>query len=159
VGAAEGEEVAKELGEPRVVRLRRLGEGAAQTGLEAGLRGEEAVFLRGQGPVEEDKLDSGRKLMSRNGVERRDIPQEARAEGEESLVRSALRGEAETGNRIEGSVGRTLEENDGVLLERDLVRGAPLEAGVGQAVEEPSAEGTGDDASAKERSPVGLGDI
>ena len=29
VGAAEGEEVAKELGEQRVVRLRRLGEGAA----------------------------------------------------------------------------------------------------------------------------------
>jgi hypothetical protein len=49
--------------------------------------------------------------MARNGVERRSVPQEARAEGEERLVRSTIRGEAETGNHIEGSVGHTLEEN------------------------------------------------
>jgi hypothetical protein len=97
--------------------------------------------------------------MTRNCVKRRGIPQEARAEGEERLVRSALRGKAETGNRRKGAVGRTGKEDNRVLLERDLVRRAALKAGVGQAVEEPSAEGTGDDASAKEGTSFRLGDL
>ena len=38
------------------------------------------------------------------------------------------------------------------------MRGAPLEAGVVQAVEEPGTKGTGDNARTKEGSPVRLGD-
>jgi hypothetical protein len=92
--------------------------------------------------------------MSRNSVERRGVPQEARAEGEERLVRSALWGEAEAGTRGEGAVWRTGEENERIVVEGYLVGEAPLKTSVLQAVEKPRAEGASNDARTKEGSPV-----